>query len=61
MGPKNKVHCHIIINTLNIQNKERRLKIAREKDQVASEGRYIKITTDFSMETLKDKGYSQMF
>jgi hypothetical protein len=39
--------------TLNIKNKERMLKTAREKDQVTYKGRPIRITPDFSMEILK--------
>ena len=46
---------HIIIKTLNIQNKERILKAAREKEQVAYKGRPIRNTPDFSMETLKSR------
>ena len=40
---------HIIIKTLNIQNKERILKAAREKDQVIYKGRPIRIKLDFSI------------
>ena len=44
---------HIIINTLNMQNKERILRAAKEKYQVTYKGRPIRITPDFSMEKLK--------
>jgi hypothetical protein len=44
---------HIIIKTLNEQSKERILKTAREKDQVTYKGRPIRITPDFSTETMK--------
>jgi hypothetical protein len=44
---------HIIIKTLNILNKERILKTVREKGQVTYKGRPIKITPDFSPETIK--------
>ena len=37
---------------LNIQNKED-IKEAKEKDQVICKDRYIRITLDFPMETLK--------
>ena len=50
---KRKSSHHIIIKTLNAQNKERILKAAREKDQVAYKGRPIRITSDFSTETMK--------
>jgi hypothetical protein len=44
---------HIIIKTPNAQNKERILKAVREKCQVKYKGRPIRITTDFSPETMK--------
>ena len=44
---------HIIIKTLNPQNKERILKTAKEKGQVTYEVRPIRITPDFSTETMK--------
>ena len=50
---KRKSSQHIIIKTLNAQNKERLLKAAREKDQVIYKGRPIRITHDFQMENLK--------
>ena len=44
---------HIIIKSLNTENKERILKAAREKGQVTNKGRPIRITPDFSTETMK--------
>ena len=44
---------HIIIKTPNAQNKERILKAVREKGQVIYKGRPIRITPDFSPETMK--------
>jgi hypothetical protein len=44
---------HIIIRTTNALNKERILKGAREKGQVTYKGRPIRITPDFSPETMK--------
>ena len=44
---------HIIVKTPNAQNKERILKALREKDQVTYKGRPIRITPDFSPETMK--------
>ena len=40
---KRKSSCHIIIKTLNPQNKERILKASREKGQVTYKGRPIRI------------------
>ena len=44
---------HIIIKTPNVLNKERILKALREKGQVTYKGRPIRITPDFSPETMK--------
>jgi hypothetical protein len=47
---------HIIIKTPNALNKERILKAIREKGQVTYKGRSIRITPDFSPETMKARG-----
>jgi hypothetical protein len=44
---------HIIIKTRSTENRERILKPVREKKQITYKGKPIKITADFSMETLK--------
>ena len=44
---------HIIIRTTNALNKDRILKAVREKGQVTYKGRPIRITPDFSPETVK--------
>ena len=44
---------HIIIKTPNALNKERILKVVRENGQVTCKGRPIRITPDFSPETMK--------
>jgi hypothetical protein len=44
---------HIIIRTANALNKGRILKAVREKGQVTYKGRPIRITPDFSPETMK--------
>ena len=44
---------HIIIRTANALNKVKILKAAREKGQVTYKGRPIRITPDFSPETMK--------
>lgn len=43
------------IETLNIQNKERLLKAAREKGQVTYKDLNIRIIPDFSIQTLKTR------
>jgi hypothetical protein len=44
---------HIIIKTTNTETQERILKAVREKKQITYKGKPIKITADFSTETLK--------
>jgi hypothetical protein len=44
---------HIIITTTSTENRERILKAVREKKQITYKGKPIKITADFSTETLK--------
>jgi hypothetical protein len=44
---------HIIIQTTSTENRERILKAVREKKQITYKGKSIKITADFSVETLK--------
>jgi hypothetical protein len=44
---------HIIIKTTSTEIRERILKVVREKKQVTYKGKPIKITADFSTETLK--------
>jgi hypothetical protein len=44
---------HIIIKTPNAPNKERILRAVRKKEQVTYKGRTIRITPDFSPETVK--------
>jgi hypothetical protein len=45
--------CHIIIKTTSTENREKILKAVREKKQITCKSKPIKITADFSMETLK--------
>jgi hypothetical protein len=46
---------HIIIKTTSTETRERMLKAVREKKQRTHKGKPIKITADFSTETLKAK------
>jgi hypothetical protein len=46
---------HIIIRITNALNKDRILKAVREKGQVTYKGRPIRITPDFSPETMKGR------
>jgi hypothetical protein len=46
---------HIIIKTTSTETRERILKAVREKKQITYQGKPIKITADFSTETLKPR------
>jgi hypothetical protein len=46
---------HIIIKTTSKENRERILKSVREKKQIMYKGKPIKITADFSTESLKER------
>jgi hypothetical protein len=53
---------HIIIKTTSTENRERILKAIREKKQITYKGKPIKISADFSTETLKARGaWSEVF
>jgi hypothetical protein len=51
---------HIIIRTTNALNKDRILKAGREKVQISYKARPIRITPDFSPETMKARNPEQM-
>ena len=55
LDQKRNFSCHIIIKIQNAQNKKGILKVVREKGQVTYKGRSIRITSDFSTETLKPR------
>ena len=50
LDQKRNFSCHMIMKTLNAQNKDRILKAVREKGQVTYRGRTIRIIPDFSIE-----------
>jgi hypothetical protein len=53
---------HIIIKTASTETTERILKTVREKKQITYKGKCIKITEDFSTETLKARrAWSEVF
>jgi hypothetical protein len=53
---------HLIIKTTSTENRERILKAVREKKQITYKSKPIKITADFSMETLKARRtWSEVF
>jgi hypothetical protein len=55
LNQKGKFCCYIITKTVSVENKDKILKVTGDKGQVTYEGRPIRITPDFSTETLKVK------
>ena len=53
MDPRKHIPRHIIITSPKIEDKERILKAAREKETVTSKGVPIRLPADFSKETLQ--------
>ena len=53
LDPKRNTPSHIIIKLLNIKDKERILKAAREKETLTYKGVPIRLSADFSKETLQ--------
>ena len=51
MGPRKHTPRHIIIPLPKIEDKERILKAAREKERVTYKGVPIRLSADFSKET----------
>ena len=62
MDPKKHTPRHIIITLARIKDKERILKAAREKDTVTYKGVPIRLSADFSKETLQARrGWEEVF
>ena len=53
INPRQNTPRHILIKLTKIKHKEQILKAAREKQQITHKGIPIKITADFSIETLQ--------
>jgi hypothetical protein len=50
------------MKTISTENRERILKVVKEKKQITYKGKHIKITADFSMETFKARrAWSEVF
>jgi hypothetical protein len=54
LDQKRKSFYHIIIKTLNEQDKERIIKVVRKKIQITYKSRSTRITPDLSIKTLKN-------
>ena len=62
LDPRRNTPRHIIITLSKIKNKERILKAAREKETVTYKGVLIRLSDDFSKETLQArKGWKEVF
>ena len=62
MDPRRNTRRHIIITLLKIKNKEIILEAAREKETVTYKGVPIRLSADFSKETLQARrGWKEVF
>ena len=62
LDPRKHTQRHIIFTLPKIKDKERILKAAREKDTVTYKGVPIRLSTDFSKETLQARrGWKEVF
>ena len=62
MNPRRNTSRHIIIKLSKIKNKERILKAARERERVTYKGVPIRLSADFSKETLQARrGWKEVF
>ena len=62
LDPRRKTPRHIIIKLAKIKEKERILKAAREKETVTCKGVPIRLSADFSKETLQARrGWQEVF
>jgi hypothetical protein len=53
---------HIIAKTISTENKEKMLKVVRKKKQITYNGKPIKITADFTIETSHERrAWSEVF
>ena len=60
--PRKHTPRHMIITLAKIQDKEKILKAAREKERVTYKGVPIRLSTDFSKETLQARrGWKEVF
>ena len=55
INPRRNTPRHILIKLTKTKHKERKLKAAREKQQVTYKGKPIHLTADLSADTLQDR------
>ena len=61
INPKRNTPRHILIKLTKTKHKERRVKAAREKQQVAYKANPIRLTADLSAETLQARGNGRIY
>ena len=61
LDPKRNTPRHIIIKLAKIKDKQRILKAAREKETVTCKGVPIRLSADFSKETLQEEGAGKKY
>ena len=60
LDPRTNTPRHTVITLLKIKDKERILKVAREKETVNYKGVLIRLSADFSKETLQARGWKEV-
>ena len=55
INPRRNTPRHIVIKLAKIKDKEKLLKVARKKRQITYKGTPIRLTADFSAETLQSQ------
>ena len=61
INPRRNTPRHILIKLMKIKHKEQIFKAAREKQQITHKGIPIRITADFSIETLQARGNGRTY
>ena len=61
INPRRNTLRHIVIKLAKVKDKEKLLKAAREKRQTTYKGIPIRLTADFSAETLQAKGSGMIY
>jgi len=61
INPRRNTPGHILIKLTKTKHKERKIKTAREKQQVTYKGNPIHLTADLSAETLQARGNCMIY
>ena len=61
LDPRRNTPRHIVITLPKIKGKERILKAAREKERITYKGIPIRLSADFSKETLQARSWKEVF